>query len=87
MFYSSAGNWHQKLAPATGTRKLVSVYGPLARIFRARMHYTVAQESDDVFTHHLLICQHVVIVAVCCDFSYVLHFCVEIRKLNITHCT
>ena len=29
MFYSSAGNWHQKLAPATGTRKLVSVYGPL----------------------------------------------------------
>ena len=30
MFYSSAGNWHQKLAPATGTRKLVSVYGPLS---------------------------------------------------------
>ena len=29
MFYSSAGNWHQKLEPATGTRKLVSVYGLL----------------------------------------------------------
>ena len=33
MFYSSAGNWHQKLAPATGTRKLVSVYGPLVMTF------------------------------------------------------
>jgi len=32
MFYSSASNWHQKLAPATGTRKLVSVYGPLVTL-------------------------------------------------------
>ena len=39
--YSSAGNWHQKLAPATGTRKLVSVNGPLDRTIQSAHQVTV----------------------------------------------
>ena len=47
MFYSSAGNWHQKLAPAAGTRKLVSVYGPLVPPCAHTEDLQAAEVSDN----------------------------------------
>ena len=51
MFYSSAGNWHQKLAPATGTRKMVSVYGPLRTNHHTAMTRHKSLGLTDAFVH------------------------------------
>jgi len=49
MFYSFASNWPQKLAPATGTRKLVGVYGSLVSLFALTIDLLTSKSNEFIF--------------------------------------